>query len=225
MDRTRGRVSWPLTEIRRVRADRSTKGGWNHSATVCSASPRRCSLWTSPFIRRAAAGAGASCLALLSRVRRQLRDDRRWVARPHRADRSARAGRSELAATQLAPIARGGVPAVPNQARRRLPAPHGQRACVCHDVRAELAGDPPRRVPLGRLCPPRAPLRTRGRGRGVAERTTTTSAHRRRVCGRDPHRARSAECGRGGVFRSCLVPSLAVPGAPPIPFPVRSSSD
>ena len=58
-----------------------------------------------------------------------------------------------------------------------------------------------------------------GRGRGVAERTTTTAAHRRRVPGRDPHRARSAERGCGGVFRCCGLPGLAVPGAPPLPFP------
>ena len=63
----------------------------------------------------------APCLARVRGVRHQLPDDRRRVARSHQPDRSARADRPDLAAAQLAPAARGGLPAVPDRARRRRP--------------------------------------------------------------------------------------------------------
>jgi hypothetical protein len=110
------------------------------------------------------AGTGASRLARLPRVRHQLPDDWRRVACPHRADRSARAGRSGSAATQLAALAGGGVPAVPDPARRRRPAPRRQRARVCHDVWAGSTGNPPPRLRPGRLRQTRAPLLTVGSG-------------------------------------------------------------
>ena len=111
------------------------------------------------------AQAGARSVALLPRVSRQLPHDRRRVARPHRADRSARSGRRDPVATQPARPARRGLPAVPDAARRRSAPRRQRRAGVRHDVRAHTARHSHLRVRPRRIRTSRASLRRQRRSR------------------------------------------------------------
>ena len=105
-----------------------------------------------------AAPPGAPHLAVVRRLPRQLPDDRRGMARPHRADRPARAHRLDLPAHQPAAPARRHLPSVPNRARRRGTARTIQRARVRDHVRTHTARDPTDGIRPRRVRRPRTPL-------------------------------------------------------------------
>ena len=79
-----------------------------------------------------AAGTSAFRVAVVPRVRRELPDDRRSLAQPHRVHGPAGAGGPDLPADQLAPLAGGCVPAVPDATRGRIAGAvsHGERVFV-----------------------------------------------------------------------------------------------